>query len=52
MSDKEKPQRGGIRPGAGRPKLPAGEKRTLRTLKATAEEWELIKEYARQIKGK
>jgi len=43
-------KRGGIRPGSGRPKLPPGEKRTMRSMKATDEEWERIKEFAREIK--
>ena len=43
-------ERGGSRPGSGRPKLPPGEKRTMRSMKATDEEWERIKEFAREIK--
>ena len=43
-------QRGGSRPGSGRPKLPEGEKRTMRSMKATDAEWEKIKEFAREVK--
>lgn len=41
--------RGGIREGAGRP-LTAGEVRKSRTLRATEEEWEKIREFARILK--
>jgi hypothetical protein len=50
MSDEQK--RGGLRVGAGRPALPPGEKRKMRSLKATDEEWEKIKAFAKQIKAK
>lgn len=41
---------GGSRPGSGRPKLPEGEKRTMRSMKATDAEWEKIKAYAKELK--
>lgn len=51
MGDTKQP-RGGLRPGAGRPALPPEEKRKMRSLKATDEEWEKIKAFAKQLKGK
>ena len=42
--------KGGKRPGAGRKKLPPGQKRTLRTMMATDEEWQKIKEFAADLK--
>jgi hypothetical protein len=45
-------QHGGHRANSGRPSLPPGEKRTMRSMKATDEEWEKIKEFARQLKSK
>ena len=42
--------RGGARPGAGRPKKPKDELRTMKTMRATKEEWEIIKDFARFLK--
>lgn len=36
--------------GVGRPALPPGEKRKIRTLKATDAEWKDIRDYARALK--
>ena len=44
-------ERGGPRPGSGRPKLPPGEKRKMRSMKATDEEWEKIKDFEKKLKG-
>ena len=41
---------GGFRPGAGRKPLP--EPRKQRKLQATDAEWELIKKYADEVRGK
>lgn len=42
--------RGGARPGAGRPRKNKEELRTMKSMRATAEEWEIIKEFARILK--
>ena len=48
MDNKAKGTRGGRREGAGRP--PVAEPRKQRQLRATEEEWEIIKEFTKILK--
>lgn len=41
---------GGVRPGAGRPKKPEKDLRKMKSMRATDDEWELIKEFSKIVK--
>lgn len=49
-NEKKSSNWGGVRPGAGRPKKAEEDLRKMKSMRATDEEWELIKEFSRIVK--